>query len=475
MALRALMLRKKIDGKKRELSQARARLDAIKGKESELELAIDESGNIEAPEEQRNAQETIETEISQWEQDVQDAESAISEIEGDIENLERELETCETEDEPDGEPEGRENQNVNERGAQEPMITRGGFFGMTTQERDAIFAREDVKEWITGVRDEISQKRAISNVGLTIPEVFLGLLRENIDEYSKLYKYVTVRRVNGTGRQLFMAPITEAIWTECCANLNELNLGFYDEEYDCYMVGGYWAVCNANLEDSDIDLANEILTAAGRATGLALDKAILYGKNTSSNQKMPLGIVSRLAQTQEPAGYSATARPWTDLHQTNIQSIAAGTSGAALISAIASAFGNVSSKYAHGEKVWVMNEKTYSTISAATVSVDAQGRIVTGVMDRMPVMGGTIEILDFIPDNVIIAGYFDDYTLVERAGREFAYSQHVRFLNNQTVYKTVARYDGQPSIAEAFVAIGIEGTTPDATMTFAADVANAGA
>jgi hypothetical protein len=39
--------------------------------------------------------------------------------------------------------------------------------------------------------------------------------------------------------------------------------------------------------------------------------------------------------------------------------------------------------------------------------------------------------------------------------------------------KGTARYDGKPSIAEGFVAIGIAGTTPNATMTFAADAANA--
>ena len=104
----------------------------------------------------------------------------------------------------------------------------------------------------------------------------------------------------------------------------------------------------------------------------------------------------------------------------------------------------------------------------------ADGRIVAGVSDVMPVVGGIIEVLNFIPDNVIIAGYFDLYTLSERAGNKFAQSEHVRFLQDQTVFKGTARYDGAPAIAEAFVAIGIKGATPNATMTFATDTANAG-
>jgi HK97 family phage major capsid protein len=331
-----------------------------------------------------------------------------------------------------------------------------------------------VKNYLGEVRSAIKEKRAITNVGLTIPEVMLGLLRENITEYSKLYKHVNVRSIRGDGRQLIMGTVPEAIWTDCCANLNELTLAFNDLEMDCYKVGGYFAVCNANIEDSDIDLANELLTALGQAIGLALDKAILYGRNASGTQKMPQGIVSRLVQTAAPTGYPATARAWADLHTSNVKTIANTVTGAALVSAIVEAFGAAKGKYSRGEKVWVMNETTYTALMAATIATTADGRIVAGVSDAMPVVGGVIEVLNFIPDNVIIAGYFDLYTLAERAGQKFAQSEHVRFLQDQTVFKGTARYDGAPAIAEAFVAIGIKGATPTAAMTFATDTANPG-
>lgn len=234
---------------------------------------------------------------------------------------------------------------------------------------------------------------------------------------------------------------------------------------------GYYAICNANLEDSDVDLASELITALSQAIGKALDKAILYG---DANKK-PLGVLARLAQTEQPSDYPTTARPWVDLHTTNIKTIAAGTTGAALIAAIVEAFGNAKGSYSRGEKVWVMNEKTYTSLVSASVSVDASGAIVAGVNGVMPVIGGVIEVLDFIPDNVIIGGYFDLYLLAERAGARFATSEHVRFLQDQTVFKGTARYDGKPAIAEGFVAIGLNGTTPDATMTFAPDTANTGA
>ena len=341
---------------------------------------------------------------------------------------------------------------------------------MASNERDALFAREDVQNYLGEIRSCIREKRALQNVGLTVPEVFLGLIRENIENYSKLYKHVSVKRVNGDGRVVIMGTIPEAVWTDCCANLNDLDLVFNDEEFNCWKVGGYFAVCNANLEDSDIDLAAELVTALGQSIGLALDKAILYGTGT----RMPQGIITRLVQTEKPASYSATARPWVDLHTSNVKAInSSGMTAAQLFSAIVTNSGAAKGKYSRGEKVWVMNETTYTALTAAAVSINAAGAIVSGIGGTMPVAGGIIEVLDFIPDNIIFMGYFDLYTLVERAGQKFATSEHVRFLQDQTVMKGTARYDGKPVIAEGFVVMSLNNAAISAgAVSFADDEAN---
>jgi HK97 family phage major capsid protein len=280
--------------------------------------------------------------------------------------------------------------------------------------------------------------------------------------------------------------VPEAIWTECCANLNELSLTFNDVSVDCWKISGYYALCIANYEDSDIDLANEILTALGQAIGLGIDKAILYGGNTYTegtgttavtytNTNMPLGIVTRLTQTTAPAGYSTTERAWEDLHTSNVTTInTANSTGIKLFQGIVGAFSNVSSKYARNDMVWVMNRKTYTALQVEAMSVNASGAIVSGMGNTMPILGGAIEVLDFMPDNVIVCGYFEDYLLAERAGQKFASSEHVRFLNDQIVFKATARYDGKAVIAEAFAAIGIKNASVDAgAVHFAQDTANA--
>ena len=453
------MLRKKIDTRKKEYEALLAKDSEFEARNAELEKAIEEAETEDEQETVREAVEGFEAEKSDHEKTKTDLEKEIRELEAEMEELEKKMEVPAPAPAP-ADPE--------ERKEKKEMKTRK-FFGMNEREMNEFITREDVKKYLEDVRTCIREKRAVTNVGLTIPTVMLGLIRENILEYSKLYKHVALRQVNGEGRAVIMGTIPEAIWTECCANLNELDLAFADVELNCWKVAGYFAVCNANIEDSDIDLAAEILTALGQAIGLALDKAILYGTGT----RMPLGVVTRLVQTQAPADYPKTARTWANLSTTNVVALGALT-GTALVQKIVETFGAAKGKYSRGEKVFVMNEATYTKLAASTIATTAEGLIVAGVTDRMPVIGGIIEVLDFIPDNVIIGGYFDLYILAERAGTKFATSEHVRFLNDQTVFKGIARYDGQPAIAEGFVAMAIGTTKPTAAMTFAPDTANQG-
>lgn len=456
MALKALMLRKKIDDKKKELEALRASNDFAK-REAELEASINEA---ETDEEKA----AVEEEVAKFEAEKADYEAKEGALDEEVRKLETELEQEEKKLEtpvPEA-PKPEEGRKDDRR-----METRI-FFNMSAQERDAFFANSEVKAFLERVRSFKGQKRDISGAELLIPTVMLGIIRENILRYSKLLRHVNLKPVAGKARQTVAGAIPEAVWTEACGKLNELGLTFYDQEVDGYKVGGFIPVCNALLEDSDINLAEEIISALGQAIGYALDKAILYGTAT----KMPLGVMTRLVQTTEPADYPATRRPWVDLHETNIKSIAASVTGTALFKQIILATGAAKGKYSRGEKVFVMNETTYSKVVAESLAVNAAGAIVAGVNGRMPIVGGIIEVLDFVPDNVIIGGYFDLYLLAERAGTSISQSEHVQFIEDNTVFKGTARYDGTPVIDEAFVAIGIAGTTPDADMDFAEDTAN---
>ena len=460
MALKAIMLRKKLNDAQKALEALREKDAEFERREAELEKSIEET----TTQEERDA---VDGEIEKFEAEKKEHEEAKEKLEAEVRELEQSL--ADEEAAQDTQTPAPVAPVEEKREEIKTMSKRAAMFGKSQQERDAFFAREDVKDYLGEVRAAMEEKRALTNVGLTIPEVFLGILRENVENYSKLYKHVNVKPLSGDGRLVIQGTVPEAVWTECCANLNELDLAFNDVEVGCNKLGGYFAICNAVLEDSNVDLAAELMTALGQAIGLALDKAILYG----TGNHMPLGIVTRLAQTSQPASYPATARPWVDLHTSNIKTIANSVTGIDLYKAfMINSAAAKRSNYGRGEKVWVMNELTYNWMVAQSMSIDASGAIVASVNGRMPVIGGIIEVLDFVPNYVIVGGYFDLYLLAERSGQKFAQSEHVRFLNDQTVFKGTARYDGQAAIAEAFIAIGVNGAEPSASMNFAGDTAN---
>lgn len=462
MALKVLLLRKKLTDKQDELRGLEAAAEAFKTREAELEASIEE---VQTEEERSVVEEAVAAFEAERDANTQAQEALRSEID----QMEAEMRTLEDQAREAVKHQGRTEPEA--RKDDIPMNTRTRFFGMTVAQRDAFFSREDMKDFLQRVREMAQEKRSVTGAELLIPEIALELLRENIGEYSKLSKYVNLRRVNGKARQNIMGTIPEAVWTEMCAKLNELELGFSNVEVDGFKVGGFFAACNALLEDSDINLGQALLTNLGAAIGYALDKAIVYGTGT----KMPLGIVTRLAQTEKPGDYPTTAREWADLHTSNIKSLtAANSTGVKLFQNLLKGFGAAKSRYSRGVKFWVMNEATYTVLMAEALSINASGAIVSGMQSTMPVIGGDIVLLDFVPDNNIIAGFGDLYLLAERAGMTLATSEHVRFVEDQTVFKGTARYDGKPVIAEAFVVFGLSGTTPTTTMTFAADTANAG-
>lgn len=456
--LKVLILRSKLEAKKDQLNQLRAKDADFETRSAELEAAINEM-TAETPEEDRAV---VEGQVETFAADKEKHENDKKELETEIAGIEDEIRA-----EEEAQRKIEKPVETRGKGGVETMETRK-FFNLNAQERDAFFAREDVKEFLLRTRDIMTQKRTVSGAELTIPTVMLDLIRENILKYSKLIDKVRVVTVDGKARQTIMGTIPEAIWTEACATLNEIDIQFNQVEVDGYKVGGFVAVCNAVLEDSDIALATELISALGQAIGFALDKAILFG----TGAKMPIGIATRLAQTVKPDNYQANNIPWVDLHTTNIKEIDATKTGAEFYADLITAAAAAKSTYSRGVKFWAMNETTYSALMAKSVAANANGAFLAGVNGTLPIIGGDIVVLPFIPDNDIIGGYGDLYLLAERAGTTLAQSTEYKFVEDQTVFKGTARYDGLPVIPEGFVIINLNNEAPTTSQTFTPDTAN---
>lgn len=465
MALKVLLVRNKVATKKKLLEELRSKDEGFQTREQELAASIEEMDES-TPEADRKV---VEDAVEDLTKEKDDHEAAKKKLEDEIEELENKIKEQEsTPPEPQaGDDQGASQNSRSKRGKDRDMETRTEFFGRTMQERSAIFANEEVKDFMQQVRSCIKEKRAIGNAGLIIPQNFLPMIKEVTEVNSKLLKYTNKSDITGTARITIMGSVPEAVWTEQCGKLNELELGFNDVEMDGFKVAGFFKVCNALLEDNDVNLAQELINALGIAIAKAKDKAIVYGTGV----KMPMGIVTRLAQTVKPSDHNDTEREWKDLHESNIKKIENKT-GKELFKEIVRCLKMIFTDYDSGNLVWMMNRQTKLDLVVEAMDTNMNATIVSGMNDTMPVVGGKVEELKFMADGDIAFGYMTNYKAVQRKGLQLGQSEHVRFLEDQTVFKGTERFDGKPVIAEAFGLININGKTPTTSIVFAPDKAN---
>lgn len=472
MALRQIMLSRKIEQKKQELAALREKDADFQMREDALTKAIEEAQTEEE-------QKAVEEEVEKFDAEKTAHDGAKEKLEAEIGDLEAELEAAEVD--PPAPAERHDNKekkvranvmrtDVNIRSL--PMSKRA-FDALPADLRESIVQRDDVKTFLAQLRSMKGATRAIQGSELEIPVVFLDLISENMYRYSKLLNRVRVRSVPGQARQTIAGTVPEAVWTEMCGAINELTFVFNQITLDGYKVAGYIPVCNSLLEDtvSNLDLASWIIEMLSEAIGLAEDKAILYGKGSAAH--MPLGIVTRLAQDAQPAGYPANAPAWVDLSDTNIIKIdGTALTGAQFWSRLALAAGNTFTRYSRGNQFWAMNSKTYAQLKSKLITFTATGDIVANLFGTLPIINGDIDILEFIPDGDIIGGYGDLYLWVDRAAMQIESSREVQFIQDNTVFRGKSRADGAPIIPGAFVAININNTEVTTVMDFAADTAN---
>lgn len=472
MALRQIMLSRKIEQKKQELAALREKDADFQTREDALTKAIEEAQTEEE-------QKTVEEEVEKFDTEKTAHDESKEKLEVEIGDLEAELEAAEVaphvpaERHDNKEKKVRTNVMRTDVNIRSLPMSKRAFDALPADLRESIVQRDDVKTFLAQLRSMKGATRAIQGGELEIPVVFLDLISENMYRYSKLLNRVRVRSVPGQARQTIAGTVPEAVWTEMCGAINELTFVFNQITLDGYKVAGYIPVCNSLLEDtvSNLDLASWIIEMLSEAIGLAEDKAILYGKGSAAH--MPLGIVTRLAQDSQPAGYPANAPAWVDLSDTNIIKIdGTALTGAQFWSQLALAAGNTFTRYSRGNQFWAMNSKTYAQLKSKLITFTATGDIVANLFGTLPIINGDIDILEFIPDGDIIGGYGDLYLWVDRAAMQIESSREVQFIQDNTVFRGKSRADGAPIIPGAFVAININNTAVTTVMDFAADTAN---
>ena len=412
MALKGIMLNKKLEGlrsKREELVKSREQLEAA---ETELEIAIGEAKTEEEIE-------AVNQKIEAHESDVKNSDEDISAVDSEIESVEKEIEEISEKSKPQGESaktrsDVKTKQNNYDYGVRNNMLIETGTYLDRRERMRAALQNPEVKEFFETLID--FKKRGISGSEVLIPETVIDMINVDMTFVGSIYNLVTVRRLNGTARIILSGDTPDALWLECCGPLSEVNLEFSHTFIDCYKVGAFISVCNAILEDSFVNLADHIQQQFVKSITKAYDKAILTGDPL---EKMPTGIIPSLAAANKVASSAAFAKVYGN-------------------------FGKLPDDASN--LTAVMNRNTYYTMFAGqTILPTAAGQVVMPQFTRLP--DGTPVVFtpkDTMPDNQMLIGDFSKYLFVERAGIAVARSSEVRFIEDETLFKATSRCDGKP-------------------------------
>lgn len=411
MALRQLILNKKIQERSAKITALRADETKLKDEEVELEKALDEA---ETDEEVK----VVEESADELEKKIKEKSDEISKLEDEKAELETEL--AEIEDE---QPNNEEKEDGEKRKMAKKVQTRNNADVMTIRESLQI---ENVRSFYQNIANAMVEKRSLTGAEKVVPTEVIDRIESKLGDYSTLINEVTVEKIGGTGRAVIAGDIPEAIWFEIGKKaLDELEDKLDGVELDGFGLGGYVAVPNIIIENSLINLASHVEDRLAKAIAKALDKAILKGTGT----KQPVGVT-----VSAPADNKVTSD---------------GT-----ITDLIAKLAKVDTDGTGGEVIAVMNRATYySKIVPKTLAVAANG-VLTGSY-ALPFR---VVLSAYADDNTIVFGDFKQFLLAQRSEIRVESSTEVQFTSDNTVFKGVGFYDGKATKAEAFAVVTITAT-----------------
>ena len=411
MALRQLILNKKIQERSAKITQLRADETKLKDEEVELEKALDEA---ETDEEVK----VVEESADELEKKIKEKADEIAKLETEKAELETEL--AEIEDE---QPNNEEKEDGEKRKMAKKVQTRNNADVMTIRESLQI---ENVRSFYQNIANAMVEKRSLTGAEKVVPTEVIDRIESKLGDYSTLINEVTVEKIGGTGRAVIAGDIPEAIWFEVGKKaLDELEDKLDGVELDGFGLGGYVAVPNIIIENSLINLASHVEDRLAKAIAKALDKAILKGTGT----KQPTGVV-----VSAPVANKVTSD---------------GT-----ITDLIAKLAKVDTDGTGGEVIAVMNRATYySKIVPKTLAVAANG-VLTGSY-ALPFR---VVLSAYADDNTVVFGDFKQFLLAQRSEIRVESSTEVQFTSDNTVFKGVGFYDGKATKAEAFAVVTITAT-----------------
>ncbi|AJH02113.1 hypothetical protein LF65_05605 [Clostridium beijerinckii] len=285
-----------------------------------------------------------------------------------------------------------------------------------------LLRNQEIAKFYDEMQISLREGHIIGGV-LNIPEVVRDRVKDLMAMYSGFYDEVQVVPVGIDGRVFVSVGEVIAKWNDVAVSLEELDSSIDLLEMEDIKVGGYLPVSNAVLKDSVIDTAMYIEELLAKAMGYAIDNGILNGVGDTSGDGPviyePIGILKNL--------------PVSNVVTTEFT-----------VPKILSSIGLIDNgnKEDIGEVVAVMKRQTYYKDILP---------ITTNVLPYPNINGIRVKYSTAVGDNEIILGDLKEYILAERSGIRINMSEHQKFIEDQTIFRVVGRYDGKPHNDKTFV------------------------
>ena len=292
--------------------------------------------------------------------------------------------------------------------------------------------------------DDVTRKAAMSTQtgtsgGYLVPTEFVSRLMALVTETSIVRPRATIIPMSSRSCQIpaldvitppnagdsaFLGGVV-ARWTEEATALNETEPNLKQIDLVNYELSGYSKVSNSLLSDSAVGLDAFLMQIFSRAIAWYEDYAFLRGNGAAK----PLGV-------QTWGGTIQATR--TTANQFKLQDIA-------------NMYSKVLPGYGPKTSCWIVHPSVLAQLlQIASTAAAGQNLFLTSLQGRpqMQILGLDVCVSEKVPvlgtSNDVTLCDFQHYLIGDRQQIEIAYSEHVAFLTNQSVWRFVSRVGGQP-------------------------------
>ena len=222
MALRQLLISKKIEQRKNALAELLIQEEELQKRSEKLEAAATEAQTDEELA-------VVEEEVGKLEAQKGELEQKKSKLQGEIAELEAELEQL------NAKPPADEHRSANQQRG-ESQVAKEYHIAQVRKmlETGEYYNLPEVREFY----EKFKNLRAVSGGELTIPNVIINRILDIVGDYTTLYPRVDKIRVSGTARILIDTDTSPATWMEMKDSIPTGDVGtITNVDFDGFKVG----------------------------------------------------------------------------------------------------------------------------------------------------------------------------------------------------------------------------------------------